>query len=71
MNTGGHPPESQPIRSRWLREVKALVDATAYTEALAPARDYVRQKPNDPSGHVMLGMVYQRTGRLRQGRAGT
>ena len=52
-------------------QVKALIDASAYTEALAPARDYVRRKPNDPSGHVMLGTVYQQTGRLRQGRAGT
>ena len=43
-------------------EVKALVDVTAYTEALAPARDYVRQKPDDPSGHVLLGMVYRGLG---------
>ena len=52
-------------------QVKALIDASAFTEALAPARDYVRRKPNDPSGHVMLGTVYQQTRRLRQGRAGT
>ena len=43
-------------------EVRALIDASAYTEALAPARDYVRRKPNDPSGHVMLGTVYQQLG---------
>jgi tetratricopeptide (TPR) repeat protein len=43
-------------------EVKALVDVTAYTEALAPARDYVRNKPDDPSGHVLLGMVYRGLG---------
>ena len=43
-------------------QVKALIDASAYTEALAPARDYVRRKPNDPSGHVMLGTVYQQLG---------
>jgi tetratricopeptide (TPR) repeat protein len=43
-------------------QVKALIDASAYTEALAPARDYVRRKPNDPSGHVMLGTVYQQMG---------
>lgn len=43
-------------------EVKALVDATAYTDALAPARDYVRKKPDDPSGHVLLGMVYRGLG---------
>lgn len=43
-------------------QVKALIDASAYTEALAPARDYVRRKPNDPSGRVMLGTVYQQLG---------
>ncbi len=43
-------------------QVKALIDASAYTEALEPARDYVRRKPNDPSGHVMLGTVYQQLG---------
>ncbi len=43
-------------------QVKALIDTSAYAEALAPARDYVRQKPNDPSGHVMLGTIYQQLG---------
>jgi tetratricopeptide (TPR) repeat protein len=43
-------------------QVKALIDASAFTEALAPARDYVRRKPDDPSGHVMLGTVYQQIG---------
>jgi len=43
-------------------QVKALIDASAYTEALAPARDYVHRKPTDPSGHVMLGTVYQQLG---------
>ena len=43
-------------------EVKALIDAAAYAEALAPARDYVREKSNDPAGHVMLGTVYQQLG---------
>jgi Flp pilus assembly protein TadD len=43
-------------------QVKALIDASAFTEALAPARDYVRRKPGDPSGHVMLGTVYQQLG---------
>jgi tetratricopeptide (TPR) repeat protein len=43
-------------------EVKALVSVTAYTDAFAPARDYVRQKPGDPSGHVLLGMVYRGLG---------
>ncbi|HKR26254.1 MAG TPA: tetratricopeptide repeat protein [Acidobacteriaceae bacterium] len=43
-------------------EVKALIDASAYAEALAPARDYVLRKPKDPAGHVMLGTVYQQLG---------
>ncbi len=42
--------------------VKALIDTSAYAEALAPAREYVRRKPNDPSAHVMLGTVYQQLG---------
>ena len=43
-------------------QVRALIDASAYSDALAPARDYVNRKPNDPSGHVMLGTVYQQLG---------
>jgi tetratricopeptide (TPR) repeat protein len=43
-------------------EVKALVDVTAYTEALSPARDYVRKKPDDFTGHVLLGKVYRGLG---------
>lgn len=43
-------------------EVEALIDVSAYTEALAPASDYVRQKPDDPSGHVMLGTAYLELG---------
>jgi len=43
-------------------EVRALVNVTAYTEALAPARDYVRLKPSDASGHVLLGIVYRGLG---------
>ena len=43
-------------------QVKALIDTSAYAEALAPARDYVRKKPGDPSAHVMLGTVYQQLG---------
>ena len=43
-------------------QVRALIDASAFSEALAPARDYVRRQPDDPSGHVMLGTVYQQTG---------
>jgi tetratricopeptide (TPR) repeat protein len=40
-------------------QVRALLNVTAYTEALAPAKDYVRQRPNDASGHVLLGMAYR------------
>jgi tetratricopeptide (TPR) repeat protein len=43
-------------------QVKALIDASAFTEALVPARNYVRRQPNDPSGHIMLGTVYQQIG---------
>jgi tetratricopeptide (TPR) repeat protein len=43
-------------------QVRALIDASAFTEALAPARDYARGQPDDPSGHVMLGTVYQQIG---------
>ena len=43
-------------------EVKALVDVTAFTDAMEPAREYVREKPDDPSGHVRLGMVYRGLG---------
>jgi tetratricopeptide (TPR) repeat protein len=42
--------------------VKALIDASAYSDALAPAREYVSRKPNDPSGHIMLGTIYQQLG---------
>lgn len=43
-------------------QVKALIDTSAYAEALAPARDYVRREPNNPSAHVMLGTVYEQLG---------
>lgn len=43
-------------------QVKALIDSSAYSEALAPASEYVRRKPNDPTGHVMVGTVYQQLG---------
>jgi tetratricopeptide (TPR) repeat protein len=43
-------------------QVRALIDASAYSEALAPAREYVRRMTNDPSSHVMLGTVYQQLG---------
>jgi tetratricopeptide (TPR) repeat protein len=43
-------------------QVQALLNVTAYTQALAPAGDYVRQKPYDALGHVLLGMVYKGLG---------
>ena len=43
-------------------QVKALIDTSAYAEALGPAKDFVRRMPNDPSSHVMLGTVYQQMG---------
>lgn len=43
-------------------QVRALIDTSAYAEALSPARDYVRQKPGDASAHIMLGTVYQQLG---------
>ncbi len=43
-------------------EVKAMVSVAAYTDALAPALNYVRKKPGDPSGHILLGMVYRGLG---------
>jgi tetratricopeptide (TPR) repeat protein len=43
-------------------QVKVLIDASAYADALAPARDYVRREPKEPSAHIMLGTVYQQLG---------
>lgn len=43
-------------------EVKSLINVGSYSEALTPAQDYARQQPNDPSGHVLLGMVYAELG---------
>ena len=43
-------------------EVKSLINVSAYSESLAPAREYVGQKPGDPSGHIMLGTVYRELG---------
>ncbi len=45
-----------------IAQAKALLNANAYTDALAPAKDYVRRKPNDSSGHLLLGMVYRSMG---------
>ena len=43
-------------------EIRALVDVTAYTDALAPAEEYLRRKPDDPSAHILLGLVYRGLG---------
>jgi tetratricopeptide (TPR) repeat protein len=43
-------------------QVRALIDASAYNEALAPAREYVRRMSSDPSSHIMLGTIYQQLG---------
>ena len=43
-------------------QVRALIDASAYNEALAPAREYVRRMSSDSSSHIMLGTVYQQLG---------
>lgn len=43
-------------------EVKALLNVSAYTDALAPAKVFVSRKPQDPAAHVMLGMVYRGMG---------
>jgi tetratricopeptide (TPR) repeat protein len=45
-----------------LAQVKALVNVSAFTDARGPAQDYVRKKPNDASGHILLGMVYRGLG---------
>ena len=47
-------------------QVQALLNVTAYTQALAPAKAYVRQKPADALGHVLLGMVYKGLGDYAQ-----
>jgi predicted Zn-dependent protease len=52
------PTNSVPLAA----EVKSLINVDAFAEALAPASDYVRQQPDDPSGHVLLGMVYGELG---------
>jgi tetratricopeptide (TPR) repeat protein len=45
-----------------LAGVKALVNASAYEEALKPAQNYVQRKPADAAGHVLLGTVYRGLG---------
>ncbi len=49
-----------------LGEVKALVNVDGYTDALAPAREYVRRQPGDALGHVLLGMVYRGLGEFEK-----
>lgn len=43
-------------------EVKGLTGATAYSEALEPAREYVHRRPSDASGHIELGTIYRGLG---------
>jgi tetratricopeptide (TPR) repeat protein len=43
-------------------EVQSLLNVSAYTDALAPARAFASRKPNDASAHIMLGMVYRGLG---------
>jgi tetratricopeptide (TPR) repeat protein len=45
-----------------LAQVKALAMVSAFQEALAPAEAYIRLKPADPDGHLMLGAVYRGLG---------
>jgi tetratricopeptide (TPR) repeat protein len=45
-----------------LARVKALVNASAYEEALKPAEEYVKRNTDDASGHVLLGTVYRGMG---------
>lgn len=45
-----------------LAQVKALVNASAYEEALKPAQGYVKRNPADAAGHVLLGTVYRGMG---------
>ncbi len=45
-----------------LAQVKALDTVSAYQEALAPAQEYVRKKPADAEGHLLLGAVYRGLG---------
>ena len=47
----------------WLQQVRALIDASAYNEALTPAREYVRRECRTMrQSHIMLGTVYQQLG---------
>lgn len=43
-------------------EVKALLNVSAYTDALAPARQFVSRKAKDSEAHIMLGMAYRGLG---------
>jgi tetratricopeptide (TPR) repeat protein len=42
-----------------LARVKALVTVSAFDDALPPAQDYARKKPQDWEGHLLLGTVYR------------
>lgn len=44
------------------REVDALLNVGAYSDALLPAKSLALRRPNDASAHVMLGMVYRGMG---------
>jgi tetratricopeptide (TPR) repeat protein len=45
-----------------LGQVKALVGASAFQAALAPAQEYVRRKPSDPEGRSLLASVQRGLG---------
>ncbi len=47
-------------------EVEELINAAAYSEAVAPALDYLRQKPNEALAYVMLGTIYQELGKYEK-----
>ena len=52
-----------------LAQVKALTTVSAFQEALAPAEAYIRLKPTDPEGHLMLGAVYRGLGEYEKAEA--
>jgi len=41
----------------WLARGRALLRGSAFQDALPPAQEYVRRKPADPEGHLLLGSV--------------
>jgi len=44
----------------------ALNSAKRYTEALSPLEDYVKARPQNPTGHYQLALCYDRLGRKAQ-----